>query len=139
MRDTTASRELLERDMLALLAQFDSSLSPITVDGEFGPATTRAVRTYQQLVGLTPNGYVDEDTWGSIYRNFALADYFLRRDTVRAQSLQEDAVPVLAQADGDRPEIPDRWAGTPRMAQYPGRPLEPGQTDGRDGQRGAKV
>ncbi len=125
--------------MLALLAQFDNSLSPITVDGEFGPATTRAVRTYQQLVGLTPNGYVDEDTWGSIYRNFALADYFLRRDTVRAQSLQEDAVPVLAQAGGDRPEIPDRWAGTPRMAQYPGRPLEPGQTDGRDGQRGAKV
>lgn len=123
--------------MLALLAQFDNSLSPMGVDGEFGPATTQAVRTYQQLVGLTPNGYVDETTWNSIYDNFARADYFLRRDTVRAQSLREDAVPVMAgglTADG-----PDRWDDTPRMSQYRGRPLEEGQRDGQNGQRGAMV
>ncbi|MCI9169667.1 MAG: spore cortex-lytic protein [Lawsonibacter sp.] len=120
--------------MLALLAQFDSSLSPMTVDGEFGPATVQAVRTYQQLVGLTPNGYVDETTWNSIYSNFALANYFLRRDTVRAQSLREDAVPVMA--DGMPENGPGRWDNTPRMGQYRGRPLEPGQ---RDGQRGAMV
>ena len=119
--------------MLALLAQFDSSLSPMTVDGEFGPATVQAVRTYQQLVGLTPNGYVDETTWNSIYSNFALANYFLRRDTVRAQSLREDAVPVMA--DGMPENGPGRWDNT-RMGQYRGRPLEPGQ---RDGQRGAMV
>ncbi|USF28112.1 hypothetical protein N510_003071 [Firmicutes bacterium ASF500] len=126
--------------MLALLAQFDNSLSPMAVDGEFGPSTTQAVRTYQQLVGLTPNGYVDETTWNSIYGNFALADYFLRRDTVRAQSLRENAVPVMAQEGGGAPERPDHWDDTPRMGQYPGIPLRLGQTDnGGDGQRGVKV
>ena len=125
--------------MLALLAQFDNSLSPMVVDGEFGSSTTQAVRTYQQLVGLPPNGYVDETTWNSIYGNFALADYFLRRDTVRAQSLREDAVPVMAQEGGSSTEAPDRWNDTPRMGQYPGSPLNLGQTDGRSGQRGVKV
>ena len=120
--------------MLALLAQFDSSLSPMTVDGEFGPATAQAVRTYQQLVGLTPNGYVDETTWNSIYSNFALANYVLRRDTVRAQSLREDAVQVMA--DGLPEDGTGRWDNTPRMGQNQGRPLEPGQ---RDGQRGVMV
>ncbi len=125
--------------MLALLAQFDNSLSPMTVDGEFGPSTTRAVRTYQQLVGLTPNGYVDETTWNSIYNNFALADYFLRRDTVRAQSLREDAIPILARTDGTQAEKPEYWDNTPRMGQYPGSPLILGQVDGKDGQRGVEV
>lgn len=126
--------------MLAMLAQFENSLPPMTVDGEFGPATTQAVRTYQQLVGLTPNGYVDETTWNSIYNNFALADYFLRRDTVRAQSLQQDAIPVMTRKDGAPPDGPDRWSDTPRIGQYPGSPLRLGQTDsGRDGQRGVKV
>lgn len=125
--------------MLAMLAQFDNSLSPMAVDGEFGPATTQAVRTYQQLVGLTPNGYVDETTWNSIYSNFALADYFLRRDTVRAQSLRDDAVPVMSQTDGNVPADAERWDNTPRMGQYPGRPLEPGQRDGKNGQGGVKV
>ena len=126
--------------MLALLAQFDNSLSPMAVDGEFGPSTTQAVRAYQQLVGLTPNGYVDETTWNSIYGNFALADYFLRRDTVRAQSLREDAVPVMAREGGGAPERPDHWDDTPRMGQYPGIPLRLGQTDnGGAGQRGVKV
>ena len=125
--------------MLALLAQFDNSLSPISVDGVFGPSTTQAVRTYQQLVGLTPDGYVDETTWNSIYSNFALADYFLRRDTVRAQSLREDAVPVMSGAGAQPGEGPEQWGDTPRMGQYQGRPLELGQMDGQNGQRGVKV
>ena len=85
--------------MLALLAQFDDSLSPMAVD--------------------------------------ALANYYLRRDTVRAQSLRENAVPVMT---GGLPgEGPGRWDDTPRMGQYQGRPLEPGQRDGQNGQRGVMV
>ena len=125
--------------MLALLAQFDNSLSPMTVDGNFGPATTQAVRTYQQLVGLTPNGSVDETTWNSIYSNFALADYFLRRDTVRAQSLRQDAVPVLFQESATPAPGVERWDDTPRMGQYPGRPLELGQRDQTNEPEGVKV
>ena len=33
----------------------------------------------------------------------------------------------------------ERWGGTPRMGQYQGRPLELGQMDGQNGQRGVKV
>ena len=123
--------------MLALLAQFDDSLVPLAVDGVVGSATTQAVRAYQQLVGLTPDGHVDEATWNSIYRSFAQADYFLRRDTVRAQSLREDAIPVLAPA-GSLPEAV-RWDNTPRIGQYPGQPLELGRTDGDKEQKGVKV
>ncbi len=121
--------------MLALLAQFDNTLSPLEVDGEFGPATTHAVRTYQQLVGLTPDGVVDEATWNSIYSHFAQADYFLRRDTVRAQSLGENAIPVLAGRFEVAPNGID-FSKTPRVGQYPGQPLRLGQ---RDGQRGVQV
>ena len=110
------------------------------VDGVFGPNTTLAVRSYQQLVGLTPNGYVDETTWNSIYGNFALADYFLRRDTVRAQSLRENAVPVMAQGNETPPARPERWDDTPRVGQYPGSPVHLGQKDGGEkGQRGVKI
>ena len=80
---------------------------------------------------------MDETAWNSIYSNFALADYFLRRDTVRAQSLREDALPVMS---GGLPgEKPEQWGATPRMGQYPGRPLELGQRDGQNGQRGVEV
>lgn len=84
--------------MLTLLAQFDSSLSPASVDGQFGPETTRAVRTYQQLVGLTPNGYVDETTWNSIFGNFARAEYFFRREEARSQAREDRAVPVMGRS-----------------------------------------
>ena len=33
----------------------------------------------------------------------------------------------------------ERWGDTPRMGQYQGRPLELGQMDGQNGQRGVKV
>lgn len=126
--------------MLSLLAQFSDALPAPAVDGVFGPDTTLAVRSYQQLVGLTPDGYVDETTWNSIYGNFALADYFLRRDTVRAQSLRENAVPVMAQGNETPPARPERWDDTPRVGQYPGSPVHLGQKDGGEkGQRGVKI
>ncbi len=35
---------------------------------------------------------------------------------------------------------PDRWADTPRLGQYQGYPLDPGQADGgKNGQRGVSV
>ena len=61
--------------------------------------------------------------------------YSLSRDTVRAQALGSEAVPVMAAIP---PEPgPDRWAGTPRLGQYQGRPMNLGQTD--DRQKGVKV
>ena len=119
--------------MLSMLAQFSDTLQAPVTDGSFGPVTDRAVRTYQVWAGLTPDGVVEERTWNSIYDSFVTADYQFRRDTVRAQSLREDAVPVMGQASSE--QGPDRWDNTPRLGQYQGSPMKPGQRDGPKGRR----
>ena len=135
--DSGAEVEVLQY-MLSLLAQFSDTLYAPAMDGVFGPVTDRAVRTYQNWAGITPNGLVDDRTWNSIYDSFVTASYSLSRDTVRAQSLGEDAVPVMASSPPVQP--PDRWADTPRLGQYQGSPLNLGQADGRkNGQRGVCV
>lgn len=135
--DSGAEVEVLQY-MLSLLAQFSDNLSAPAMDGRFGPATGRAVRSYQVWAGLTPNGVVDDRTWNSIYDSFVTASYSLSRDTVRAQSLGEDAIPVMAAAVPA--QTPDRWASTPRLGQYQGYPLDLGQADGRqNGQKGVIV
>ena len=135
--DTGPEVEVLQY-MLSLLAQFSNSLPAPTTDGDFGPETDRAVRSFQVSEGLTPDGIVDERTWNAIYDNFVTVSYSLSRDTVRAQALGADAVPVMATVP---PEPgPDRWADTPRLGQYQGRALYPGQKDGQViGQEGVKV
>ena len=124
--------------MLSMLAQFSDSLPAPATDGEFGPETDRAVRSFQVSEGLTPDGVVDERTWNAIYDNFVTVSYSLSRDTVRAQALGSEAVPVMAAIP---PEPgPDRWADTPRLGQYQGRPLELGQKDGQSNeQKGVMV
>lgn len=106
--------------MLALLAQFDNTLVPIQPDGIFGPSTTQAVRQYQNLVGLTPDGVAGEATWNSLYRNSMWADYALRNDTVRAQA------GGTAQTAGQGRLGTD---GEVRVGQYPGRELTLGHSD----------
>ena len=101
--------------MLSLLAEFDVSIQAPAMDGIFGPVTARAVREYQHLAGLTPDGVVNEETWNSIYDSFVREEYFLRRDTVRAQTLGSDAVPVMG---GGRPEGEKDFSDTPRIGQW---------------------
>ena len=42
---------------LSELAQFNSALPDLTVDGSFGAATEKAVKIFQQEQGLTADGY----------------------------------------------------------------------------------
>lgn len=104
--------------MLAILAQFDNSLPPVRVDGDFGATTAKAVRQFQQANGLSVDGVVGERTWETIYRAFASAERDLRRDDVR---FPDDG----AYAAGS-------YRQHVRAGQYPGREMTLGETDRRE-------
>ena len=52
---------------LSDLAQFDSALPRVTVDGRYGAATERAVQAFQKKQGLTADGAVGQRTWNALY------------------------------------------------------------------------
>lgn len=52
---------------LSDLAQFDSALPAVTVDGSFGAGTERAVKAFQQSRNLTVDGAVGQTTWNALY------------------------------------------------------------------------
>lgn len=51
---------------LNIIAYFNPSLNLSPLDSYFGPATTQAVRDFQQYYGLTVTGIVEEDTWRTL-------------------------------------------------------------------------
>ena len=66
-RGSTGSSVEQVQFWLSDLAQFDTSLVSVTVDGSFGAATERAVRAFQQKQGLTADGVVGQATWNALY------------------------------------------------------------------------
>ena len=77
MRDGTAGRELLEREMLSkpvsslqyMLRQLSRTyhfLPELAVDGVFGERTLEAVMRFQREAGLPVTGVVDQATWNAI-------------------------------------------------------------------------
>ena len=77
MRDTTAQRELMERELLSrpvsslqyMLRQLSSIykfLPELAVDGVFGERTLEAVMRFQKEAGLPVTGTVDQATWNAI-------------------------------------------------------------------------
>ena len=55
---------------LNTLAQYESSIPSITVDGSYGTATANAVRAFQRRYGLTVDGVVGRETWTALYNEF---------------------------------------------------------------------
>ena len=66
-RGSTGSSVEQVQFWLSDLAQFDSSLMRVTVDGSYGAATERAVRAFQQKQSLTADGAVGQRTWNTLY------------------------------------------------------------------------
>lgn len=126
--DTGGGVQVLQY-MLSLLAQFDDALSPVQIDGTFGPNTARAVRNYQGSTGLAVDGVVGQATWNSIYRHYIAANQFLRRNMEQfprtaAQSVPAAMMEVRSGAKG--------YENTVRIGQYPGYDIKMGQTDHRE-------
>ena len=65
-RGSTGSSVEQVQFWLSDLAQFDSSLARVTVDGSYGAATVSAVEAFQTLFGLTPDGVVGRSTWNKL-------------------------------------------------------------------------
>ena len=65
-RGSTGSSVEQVQFWLSDLAQFDSSLVRVTVDGSYGAATFSAVEAFQTLFGLTPDGVVGRSTWNKL-------------------------------------------------------------------------
>ena len=65
-RGSTGSSVEQVQFWLSDLAQFDSSLMRVTVDGSYGAATVSAVEAFQTLFGLTPDGVVGRSTWNKL-------------------------------------------------------------------------
>ena len=55
---------------LSTLAQYESSIPSVTVDGVYGSGTAAAVRAFQRRYGLTVDGIVGLTTWTELYSQF---------------------------------------------------------------------
>ena len=53
---------------LVLMSAYYPSVPRINIDGEYGPATTAAVRAFQKLFGLTQDGVIGPATWQRLYQ-----------------------------------------------------------------------
>jgi len=52
--------------LLNTAATLYPNLSQVPEDGIFGPRTQQAVRAFQQMYGLSPDGVVGQQTWGAL-------------------------------------------------------------------------
>lgn len=55
---------------LSYIAAFVPTVQATGIDGFFGPATTQAVRSFQQNYSLPVTGIVDETTWYAVYNAY---------------------------------------------------------------------
>jgi peptidoglycan hydrolase-like protein with peptidoglycan-binding domain len=84
IQDTAAATEAVQKFLLEI-AYAEDWLPFVSIDGVYGPATRRAVLTFQKRYGLSPTGTVDRSTLfllHSKYRTARQKNEALSRGTV---------------------------------------------------------
>ena len=56
--------------LLALIAEFNNEIPPISVDGIFGSSTRQALEAFQRIYGLNVTGEVNIEDWDRLYREY---------------------------------------------------------------------
>ena len=91
---------------LNTLAQYESSIPSVTVDGVYGSGTAGAVRAFQRRYGLSVDGVVGRATWTELYNQFR---------SIQSDNGRPNAYPGTALRQGcarphgvSQPEHPDR-------------------------------
>lgn len=112
---------MLLQYLLSILSQFYLTIPFLTVDGIFGDTTQAAVQALQQDAGLPQTGTVDEATWAVIVDRFIGID--------RTVLSNPNFFPYQSPSSGTIPpeQLQDYFATRP--GQFPGFPLELGDTD----------
>lgn len=109
---------LIVQYLLSILAQFDSMIPFVALDGIYGPATREAVRSFQTQEGLPVTGEVDAATWNALYNAYEGIDVSVLS--------QEVLFPAELRGLGNDPKV---YEESTRKTQYPGQAMKLGDRD----------
>ena len=121
--------------MLAVLSSYIPGISPVTVDGIYGPATRAAVLASQRRFALPETGVVDARTWNEIYDQFSgIENTSFRNREVFPEGRTAPATQAAVQAGNFRntrassSSVP-AYHRTTTLTQFPGFDLRMGLQD----------